>query len=237
MDGRRLNALIQRGHAKAARHIGLPHKVYRPVRRRRPIELLAQRPDIIAAFSPKSDFEFKTPSTSKDQVFSMACDDPGLKHGDYVIGETGTYFVSETGHLTAPVCVMCNHTLSLRRMEKPNQFGVLKYQSETSGEEVVLASLPGSLTRTSQGGRYEAGLPGNQSAPEVLILWPDLSLLAGPDGMDPAINPVNQGWKEDDYVIRTSDIITDDLNRRWGVVAVELSKFGWKIWCRMLGTG
>lgn len=237
MDGARLHGLILRGHAKAARHIGLPHKVYRPTGRRRPIELLGQRADILATFSPRSDFEFKSPSTQKDTTFSIACNDPELQHADYIIGPTGTHFVSETGHLTAPVCVLCNHSLNLRRMEKNSKFGALPYHGQSSDEEVVIATLPGSLMLTSQGGRYESNLPGNPSAPECQILWPDLSKIVGPDGMNVNENPVNQGWKKDEYVIRTGDVVTDDIHRRWGITAAELTSFGWRLRGRLLGVG
>lgn len=236
MDGARLHRLIQRGHAKAARHIGLPYKVYRPFRRLEPIDLLGARPDVLATFSPKSDFEFKSPAAVKDTVFSVVTDGE-LDHGDYLIGESGTFFVSDTGHLTAPVCVRCSTGLKLLRQKKPEGFGPLGYRTEVSNEERVIATLPGSLTRTSQGGRFESGLPGNSSAPEALVQWPDLSRLGVDPGFDEKKNQVDHSWKPDEFVIRTSDVLEDDLRRRWNIVAAELTVFGWRLWCRLLASG
>lgn len=236
MDGTRLDILVRRGFTKAARHIGRPYKVYRPVQRRRPIQLLGARPDILATFSPKQDFEFKAPPGVKDVIQSCVTDDTGLMHGDYLLGPNGTFFVSQIGHLTAPVCVLCNHTLELRRLGAPAGFGAQPYRAETAQEEVVIAKLPGSVIRSSQGGRPEAGLPGAPPVPEVLILWPDLSQI-GPSDRDQNLNPVSQAWRADEMIIRTSDVIADDMGRRWNISAAELTRFGWRLWCRLLATG
>jgi hypothetical protein len=236
MDGVRLESLVRRGFAKAARHVSLPYHVYRPVQRMWPIQLIGQRPDILATFSPKQDFEFNAPPSIKDVLQSCLTNDTSLAHGDYLLGPSGTFFVSKTAHLTAPTCVLCNHTLELRRVMPPEGFGALRYRAEVAQEETIIARLPGSLMRSSQGGRHEAGLPGAPSAPEVMVLWPDLAQI-GPDDRNPSDNPVSQAWRADQMVIRTSDAISDDMGRRWAISAAELTGFGWRLWCRLLATG
>jgi hypothetical protein len=135
--------------------------------------------------------------------------------GDYLRGADGTFFIVSQMRLGPIECVRCNRTLSVARAPGPQLAGLNRYggvQKQTATP--LLRNWPASvLTFSRDSGRGALpgdapGLPGGAGGWEVLL-------------------PVSA-----EVVLRTGDLLEDDIGRNGVVASTELSALGWRLFVR-----
>lgn len=210
MDGARLQALQYKGHAIAARNIGLPFDVYRPTG---PLDPMATGNKVItgqlAFFTPHqgSNFTFGHPVDFRDALMHMGTDASVLRPHDILTNGSDTYCVLTMDQIQPPLVVYANRTITVVRAETAQACGLGSYGGATSANEVaMMRGWPASIL---EGGRGKGGVlpgdPGNSTGWEIIFsAWPGVVL---------------------DY----GDIVEDDLGRRYGVRTAELSHTGWRL--------
>ena len=111
--------------------------------------------------------------------------------------------------LTLPILMVeCNRTLTVLRPEQQTGVGAVGYGGNTSaGETTLMQGWPASVLQGTKGEKTEAALPGDNRTPWWSILMP---AFAG-------------------VILRTADIMTDELNRRYIISSAELTDAGWRL--------
>ncbi|PRP68704.1 hypothetical protein BUE93_20785 [Chromobacterium amazonense] len=207
MNGTKLNAKVWAGYAKAAKKIGTPYQHYRPSSASNPLAAgnrLADLPVSLNAEDPR----FARPNVYGKPTWYAIADGSQLKVGDYIVGIEGTLFVAALQQLLPIFMVDCNRTISILRETRADGFGQLPYGGDTPDiEQPLMAGWPASVLQGPKGEKNETGLPGDVRTPWWAILLP--------------------AWPT--VTIRTSDIITDDLGRRYIVSSAELTDLGWRL--------
>lgn len=206
MDGPTLQQKIWRSYALSALRAGLSYNLFRATGPMNPMTgtPLATLP---AAFGP-TDYAFGAPQSYGRATWQCLIDGAQTLVGDMLVGPK-TWFIVAQQALLPILVVEAPRTIQLRRPFRESGVG---YQSAYGGstpatETVVMAGWPASILI---GGRGESGLaklPDDLKASGWDILmpsWPGLALA-------------------------TSDIVEDDLGRRFGIEAAELTPLGWRL--------
>lgn len=206
MDGVTINAKIYAGRAQAALRLGLDYLQYRPVSATNPLS--APLRTIKAAFNA-GDSNYRAPNLQGDAIWYGDFDGRLTQIGDYLVrvSDGQTYYIAGQQQTLPIVCIDCNRTISLVRIPAAS-VGAVGYSGESAGAQV--AALSGWPCSILFGGRSEStgtNLPStNKNAGWRLLLPPSVPVL-----------------------INASDILIDDLNRRFAVQAAEQSDLGWRI--------
>jgi hypothetical protein len=106
------------------------------------------------------------------------------------------------------LCVQCNRMVSVLRVIQSDSVGVIGYGGDSSDvESALMSGWPASILQGTKGEANDARLPGDVRTPWWAILMPAFSGI----------------------ILRTSDIITDDIGRRYIISSAELTDMGWRI--------
>lgn len=211
MDGATIQQRIYAGRGKAALRIGLDCNVFRPLTAGAPLG--NQISTLKAAFN-SGDSTYKAPNLPGDAIWYADFDASTTQPGDYLVRVTDsqTYYVAAQQPLLPIVCIECNRTLKISR------------QADVTGKGAV-------------------GYGGIQAANEVDILgsdavkWPASILLGGKQDVTTVKLPgdvKSAGWRillpaSVPITIMAGDIATDNLGRRYSMLATEQTDFGWRI--------
>ena len=212
MDGATLQNRIWKGYAKAALRIGLKYQVIRPVGTATPLTSGNLVMSLYASFTPHSaaQFSFGKPSDYKDTMYHGLFDATSTQVGDYLTGQQGRFFVASLDPLMPTLCVQCNRTLTIKRAGSVSSPGISgTYSGDTASTEVVLAAgFPGSVVMRARGlSSSGSTLPMDIGSGSYEVLLPAI----------PGVLP------------RPSDIVIDDLGRRFLVNTCEVSALGWRM--------
>lgn len=204
MNGLKLQAKIYKGYGLAAKRIGFPYDVHRPADPLHPIgAALATLP---ASFN--QEFSYRRPNKYGVATWMGIFDASACLVGDYLIGRQGTFFIAAMQDTLPLFMVQTNRVVSVLRVGMDSGVGQIGYGGATAANEVpMLSGWPASVLQGTKGERNEVLLPGDVRTPWWLILLP--------------------AWPG--VVLRTSDVISDDLNRRYIVSSAELTDMGWRI--------
>ncbi|OVE45666.1 hypothetical protein [Chromobacterium violaceum] len=207
MDGTKLNAKVWAGYAKAAKKTGTTYQHFRPTGASNPMDAgnrLADMPVSLNAEDPR----FARPNVYGKATWYAVADGSQLRVGDYIVGIEGTLFVAALQQLLPIFMVDCNRTISVLRETRAAGVGQLPYGGDTTDiEQPLMTGWPASVLQGPKGEKNETALPGDVRTPWWVILFP--------------------AWPG--VVLRTSDIITDDLGRRYIVSSAELTDLGWRL--------
>lgn len=208
MDAATLQARIYKGYGKAAQRIGYSYQQYRATTANNPLGTVALQ-SLFCSFT--TNFDYSAPNKYGQATWLGMFDGSNVKPGDYLVGHGGTYFVAAMQDTLPIYCVQCNRTLSVLRVGMDVGVGQVGYGGDTVATEVpLMTGWPASVLQGTKGEQNDAKLPGDMRSPWWLILLP---AFAG-------------------VVIRTSDILTDDLGRRYAISSAELTDMGWRITAR-----
>lgn len=212
MDGVTLQSKVWRGYGIAAKRVGLSHNVYRPVGTSLPLASVNLVMTLHASFTShsSSEFSYGKPSDYKDNLFHGLFDASSVLPGDYLTGPYGIYFVASLDPIKPILCVQCDRTLTFKRAGSISGPGIsAAYSGDTAATEVVLASgFPASVIMHAKGlSNIGNSLPMDIGAGSYDVLVPAI----------PGVLP------------RPSDIVTDDLGRRFLVDTCEVSALGYRI--------
>ena len=208
MDGATLQNKIYGGYAKAAKRIGRNTDVYRPTDSTAAI-VSANKVETIPASFNAEDMKYGKPNKYGHPTWYVLLDGRLTQVGDYLDNAyDGTYFIAAQQTGLPILCVQCNRVVSALRPQIQSGLGAQGYGGNTDSKEApLITSWPASILQGIKGERSEVGLPGDNRTPWWSILMP---YLAG-------------------AVLRTGDIIKDDLHRRYIISSAELTDLGWRI--------
>ncbi len=205
MDSAKLQQKIYAGYGKAALRIGPLNTVYRAT------SAIASRGTTVATLNASfnaEDMKYGRPNKYGKPTWFGLFDGTLVRVGDYLIGPQGTFFVAAM-QLTLPILVVeCNRTVSILRPQQQTGVGAVGYGGDTDANETLLMQgWSASVLQGTKGEKSETNLPGDVRNPWWSILMPQYT----------------------GVVLRSDDIITDDLSRRYVISSAELTDFGWRL--------
>lgn len=205
MDGAKLQAKVYKGYGKAAQRIGYPYQQYRPTSANNP---LATTPVQTLYASFTTNFTYNQPNKYGQATWLGIFDGTNVDVGDYFVGHGGTFFIAAMQDTLPIYCVQCNRTLSAYRVSMDNAVGQIGYGGDTQQTEALLMqNWPASVLQGTKGEQNDAKLPGDVRTPWWAILMPDYNGI----------------------LLRTSDILKDELGRRYIISSAELTDMGWRL--------
>lgn len=211
MDYDRIDDIIQRGRGRAAIAVGALHDLHRPTGPSAPVCGATAIMRMPALFMPTS----KRMLAYGHPLFEAAFDAAYTRPGDYLSGPQFTWFVASQAPLLPVLCVKAVRVVNVARAGVATAVGLAAY----------------------------GGVRRDTLAP-VLTGWP-ASMVARGDGIDRADLPADAslaGWSvllpvlPASILLRTGDLVTDDLGRTGVVSSAELSDYGWRLIVRQAAT-
>lgn len=209
MDGPTIQTRVYAGYAKAAKVIGLPFSLYRPLTANAPLGNLVGT--LKAAMDSTPDYKFKKPNEYGDATWYALIDDATAQAGDYLVNANGTYFIAGKQFLLPVIVVECNRTAKITRQQAQTGVGAVGYGGNVPSQEVDVLGAPGAF-------------------------WPASILFGGKSqqGVGLPAGVKNIGWRillppSVPITIKAGDIVTDDLGRRYAIDGAELTDLGWRI--------
>lgn len=218
MDAAGINAKIYKGRGLAAKRIGFPCEVFRPAAINNP---LTQRITAIKCAFNAADSVYGKPNLYGKPVWFGDFDGRVTQAGDYLVRQTdgNTWFIAAQQSLLPIVCIECPRKLRVSRAAETTSEGVTSYSGLSSPVDLPdVLGTPDFLWPASIliGGRVNAstGLPaGVREAAWSVLLPPSVPI-----------------------TLQSSDIITDDLGRRFTIESAERSDLGYRMLCTEVHT-
>jgi len=215
MDAATLQSRIYRGYGKAAARLGQLYQVARPLAASAPLGNIEF--SLLCSFNNR-DWTYIKPDRYGDPTWYGLFDASNTQAGDYLLGPQGPYFIANQLLHVSILCVSCNRSVVLLRPPAPtSDTGVQGYGGQCLAEDGV------ALGSVDANGAVANG-------------WPACIILSGrADAAGPLpMSMKNAGWQillpaSVPLVIGSSDILLDDLGRRYVVEAAELTDNGWRI--------
>lgn len=215
MDAATIQGKIYAGYAKVALRLGLAYQQYRPSLAANPLS--TARASLYASFNAE-DFKYGKPNKYGDPLWYGVFDGSTTLPGDYLVGPGGTFFIAAQ-QLNLPILMVeCNRQVRLLRVSAPSGVGAVGYSGQCATDSTDALGAGGANgsfgtgwpASILQGGRAEAtgtGLPTtNKNAAWKILL--------------PVSVPIT---------MNASDILLDDLGRRYVVQGAELTDLGWRM--------
>ena len=210
MDYDRIDDIIQRGRGLAAIAVGAMHDLHRPNGTASPLQGATAIMRMPALFMPSSSrmLAYGHP------LFEAAFDASYTQPGDYLVGPQFSWFVASQAPLLPVLCVKVLRTVNVSRAIATPAVGLGAYGGlRRDWLQPVLSDWPVSMVAHGSG-LDRADLPADASLGGWSVLFPVL----------PSV------------VLRTGDLVGDDLGRSGVVSSVELSDYGWRVLVRQAAT-
>jgi hypothetical protein len=154
------------------------------------------------------DMTYGKPNLYGKPLWYALTDGTQTRVGDYLIGNGQTFFIAAQQTILPILAVQCTNTLNILRPQQQEGLGQVGYGGDLDSNEIMLMQQwPASVLQGTKGEKDGAILPGDVRLPWWAILVPAY----------PGV------------VIRTADIITDDLDRRFIISSAELTDMGWRM--------
>ncbi len=205
LDGPKLQAKIYKGYGQAAKRIGYPYQQFRASSPNDPLNTVSLQ-TLPASFT--TNFNYSAPNKYGQATWLGLFDARLFAPGDFLVGHQGSYFVAAMQDTLPIYCVQTNRTISVLRGSMEAGVGQVGYGGATVDNEVVMMSgWPASILQGTKGERNEVNLPSDAKTPWFAILLPAYNGL----------------------ILRTSDIITDDIERRYVISSAEFTDMGWRV--------
>lgn len=208
MDAATLQARIYSGYAKAAKRIGYTTAHYRPASASNPIAAGNRLTDLFASFNAE-DMGYRKANKYGHPTWFGLFDGNLTQVGDYLTNaQDGTFFIAAQQTALPILLVSCNRTIDVLRPQQQAGVGALGYGGNTADTETpLMTAWPAAILQGPKGEKNEVGLPGDVKTPWWSILLPSF----------PGV------------VLRSGDIVADDLQRRYVIGSAELTDLGWRL--------
>ena len=204
---------IAQGLGAAALRLGVAHTAYRPRGGPSPVAESNRFLHLPAWFDPELRHARLLPGWA-GLCWSGVFDCAYTKPGDYLVGQSATFFVASQEPLQPVVCVRTNRVITVLRAPADRRPGMAQYGGKGHGPVVpFLSDWPVSLLMLSTGRRSLARLPGDGTAAQCQMLLPPL-----PNA---------------DLGIEATDQVVDDRGISYVVDAVEETSLGWRVALRI----
>jgi hypothetical protein len=205
MDATKLQKKVYAGYTKAALRIGPVFSLFRPSD---PLNPLGFGPiaTLNASFNAE-DMTYGRPNKYGKPTWYCLVDGTQTQVGDYLINATQTFFIAAMQPILPILAVDCNRTINVLRPQQQTGLGAVGYGGDTDANETpLMTGWPASVLQGTKGEKGEVNLPGDVRNPWWQMLFPAF----------PGVN------------LRTADIITDDMNRRYVISSAELTDLGYR---------
>jgi hypothetical protein len=205
MDGTKLQAKIYIGYGKAAKRIGFDYQQFRATSASNPLSSTALQ---ALPVSFTTNFKYSAPNKYGKADWLGLFDAREFAVGDFLVGRQGTFFIAAMQDTLPILCVQTNQVIDVLRVGINAGVGLGGWAGGVRADEVpIMQGWPASILQGTKGETNEAKLPQDVKTPWWTILLPAY----------PGI------------VFRTSDIIRDDLDRKYMISSAELTDMGWRI--------
>lgn len=207
MNADTLQKKIYIGYGKAAQRIGRTFEVYRPSSESNPVDPGNLVTSLPASFNSE-DMKYGKPNKYGKPLWYCLVDGRQTQVGDYLFNGDDMYFIAAQ-QLALPILVVeCNRKVDVLRPKQQPGAGAIGYGGGAAAEATTLMSQwPCSILQGTKGEKTEAHLPADIRSPWWAILMP--------------------AWPG--VVFRSTDVISDDLNRRYIISSAELTDLGWRL--------
>lgn len=207
MDAATLQQKIYSGYAKAALRIGPTYSLYRATSAINPLAPANLITSLPASFNAQ-DMKYGRPNVYGKPLWFALVDGTQTQVGDYLVSDEKTYFIAAMQETLPILAVECNLTLNVFRPQQQIEPGENPYGGTIdSNQTELMTAWPGSVLQGTKGEKDGAVLPGDVRLPWWAILMPAF----------PGV------------VLRSADIITDSIDRRYIISSAELTDLGWRI--------
>jgi hypothetical protein len=207
MDGTKLQTKVYAGYAKAALRIGLDADQHRPTSASNPIAAGTKLRTLKASFNAE-DMQYSKPNKYGKATWWGLFDGRVTDVGDYLVCAGVTYFIAAQQPILPILCVACTNTVTIKRPQQQSGVGAIGYGGNTAATETALMTAwPCSILQAGAGEKADAILPGDVKTPSWQVLLPHYT----------------------GVTLRSGDIITDDISRRFVLRSAELTDLGWRL--------
>lgn len=207
MDAAKLQQKVYAGYGKAATRIGPLFNLHRPSSAANPVSPGTWLGTLNASFNAQ-DMTYGKPNVYGKPLWYALLDGTLTQVGDYLVNDDKMYFIAAMQQTLPILAVDCNRTINVRRPQQQSGVGAVGYGGDIdSNETPLMTGWPASVLQGTKGEKGEVNLPGDVRNPWWQILFPAF----------PGIN------------LRTSDIVTDDMQRRYVISSAELTDLGWRL--------
>lgn len=214
MDGYTVQAKINAKMEYAAAKIGKPCQVFHPTDPLAP--MFQSQLTVNAQFT--GNYNYNRPNEYGDPTWMVIADGSLFQCGDYLQNDEGIWFVAAKQHLLPILAVSCNRTVSVLRVGQDQAFGAIGYGGSTPATQTtIMQGWPASVLQGTKGEKNPAALPQDERMAWWSILLPHYKDFGT------------------DIIIKTSDIIVDDLGRKYSVSSPELTDMGWRLTASLQG--
>lgn len=204
MDGTKLQAKIYKGYGQAAKRIGFDYQQFRATSASNPLQSTALQ-TLPASFT--TNFSYSAPNKYGQATWLGLFDARTFTPGDFLVGRQGTFFVAAMQDTLPIYCVQTNRVVSVTHVVQDQSVGLGAYSGGTKAAEVALMTgWPASILQGTKGEGNETKLPLDVRTP-----WWAILMTAYPG-----------------IILRTSDIIRDELGRKYIISSAELTDMGWR---------
>jgi len=205
VDSVKLQNRVYKGYQKAALRIGPIFNLYRPTD---PLAPIGGPIAVLNASFNAEDMTYGRPNKYGKPTWFCLVDGTQTQVGDYLINGDKTFFIAAQQTILPILAVDCNRTIDVIRPQQQTGVGAVGYGGDTDANETpLMTGWPASVLQGTKGEKGEVNLPGDVRNPWWQVLMPAF----------PGV------------VIRTADIVTDDLDRRYVVSSPELTDLGWRM--------
>lgn len=206
MDAATLQSKLYKGYGKAALRIGPQYSLYRPTSATNPIASGNLLGTLNASFNAQ-DMLYGKPNVYGKALWYCLVDGTQTKVGDYLVGADKTVFIAAMQQALPILAVECNRTINIVQAQQQPTVGAQGYGGDTAaGETLLMTQWPCSMLQGTKGEKGDVNLPGDVRNP-----WWNVLLPAYPGA-----------------IIRSANIIIDDLKRRYVISSAELTDLGWR---------
>jgi len=205
MDGAFLQQKIWYGYSKSAQYIGTAFNQFRPTT---PINPFATGPiaTLLASFNAQ-DMKYSKPNPYAKPLWYALVDGTQTAVGDYLQSCDQMFFIAAMQPLLPILAVQCTNTLNIYRPQQQTLPGANPYGGTVDENQTeLMTGWPASVLQGTKGEKDGAVLPGDVRLPWWAILLPAF----------PGVT------------LRSADIITDDIDRRFIISSAELTDLGWR---------
>jgi len=214
MNSDRLADLMRWGLNVAARSTGAVTSAYRPCGVDHPLAPENRFLRLHAAFCG-IDGKFSRPNAYGNALWRGIFDAAYTQPGDYLVQDDAIWFIAAQPKLAAALCVRTNRTVSFTRPTAQTSTGVNSYGGVTAANVTpIMTGWPASVLAATREVRPLAKLPGDAAASTWTVLLP-----ACPQ-----------------VILKTADLMSDDLGRGGVVAMTELTDLGWRLAVRQATT-
>jgi hypothetical protein len=204
MDGTKLQAKIYKGYGQAAKRIGFDYQQFRATSASNPL-LTTVLQTLPASFT--TNFNYSAPNKYGQATWLGLFDARLFTVGDFLVGRQGTFFIAAMQDTLPILCVQTNRTVDVLRVGMDPGVGLGGWAGDRrTAEAPIMHGWPASILQGTKGEANPTQLPGDVRTPWWLVLMP--------------------AWPG--VVFRTSDIIRDELDRKYVISSAELTDMGWR---------